>query len=119
MKLLEDNDKADEENNEAVENENEENSEEIDQENEDLTEEKSEDKNKEKIPEEIEKTKSKTDDQNEEKYEYEALKHPPEGFYNSLGTLLTTVQDFAVQHGYAIVQKRSVTGKSAHLKCNR
>jgi hypothetical protein len=93
--LLEDNHKADEENNNESENENEneENSEEINQENEDVTEEKSKNINKEKNPEEIEKTISKKDDQNKDTNEYEALEPSPEGIYNLLKTLLTSVQD--------------------------
>jgi hypothetical protein len=75
--------------------------------------------NEEKNPKEIEKTTSKNNDQREDENEYEALNPPPEGIYNSLRALLTAVQNFARQHGYVIVQKRSVTGKSAHLKCDR
>ena len=44
---------------------------------------------------------------------------PPGGVYEDFKLLTNTIQDFAQAHTYAIVIKRTVTGKSFTFKCDR
>jgi hypothetical protein len=44
---------------------------------------------------------------------------PPPGIYKDLKTVTDTIKEFAQPHGYAIVFKRTISGKSAHYKCDR
>jgi hypothetical protein len=90
-----------------------------DKHNEEDCEEKSDKKNEEKLPQENEKIETTNNEQAQDEEQHEDLPAPPEGIYDDLNTLKAAIQTFAQQHGYAIVQKRSVTGKSAHFKCDR
>jgi hypothetical protein len=47
------------------------------------------------------------------------LPPPPDGIYDTKDSLNDAIQAFAQAHGYAIVSKRGVPGKSVTFKCDR
>ena len=51
--------------------------------------------------------------------ENQQIPAPPNGIYSDPETLKTSIKEFAIAHGYAIVMKRSVPGKSMMFKCDR
>jgi hypothetical protein len=44
---------------------------------------------------------------------------PPNGIYDTKEDLTNAIQSFAQAHGYAIVSKRGVPGKSVTFKCDK
>ena len=64
--------------------------------------------------------KKKNQEKNQEhSAEHEEIPPPPNGIYGDLELLKTSIKEFAQLHGYAIVIKRSVPGKSVTFKCDR
>ncbi|PLW38248.1 hypothetical protein PCASD_19196 [Puccinia coronata f. sp. avenae] len=62
-----------------------------------------------------------TDEENEAKTtgEFDDIPPPPNGIYKNIKELTASIKEFAQLHGYAIVTKRTVTGKSVTYKSDR
>ena len=50
---------------------------------------------------------------------YNNIPAPPAGNYDNVESVKEAIQEFARAHGYGILVKRSVPGKSVHFKCVR
>lgn len=55
-----------------------------------------------------------TDEENEAKTtgKFDNIPPPPNGIYKNIKELTASIKEFAQLHGYAIVTKRTITGKS-------
>ena len=51
--------------------------------------------------------------------DHQEILAPPNGIFADPEALKTSIKEFAQAHGYAIVLKRSVAGKSMMFKCDR
>ena len=83
-----------------------------------ILEDQSHDKNEEKSAQESEEKATNSPHQ-QTLEEHQQIPAPPNGVYTDPEELKTTIKEFAVANGYAIVMRRSVPGKSMIFKCDR